>query len=395
MSLLGHRVSKAIRVAFDVSQTGFRKAGCGFFAHSLCKSLIKRSVDMNFTLLGSYGSDLHSPFLALAPPMIQPNISWGPRHLLRRQSRSFWLNKKKVNQLASLHNIIHANNFWCPYDSVDSKLIYTIYDTSFLDHPDWHLEKNRIICFSGMQRASVYADYFVAISYSARESFLKYFPYVNPDKVKVVYPSSRFSDYMYGNLGLDFMIPSRLRFLSPTSFFLSVGTLEPRKNQLFLLKAYDTYRQMGGDPYPLVFAGGKGWLFQEFINVLHQYQWSSDIYMLGYVSEKELAWLYKNCLLNLYPSLYEGFGMPVLEGMSFGCPTIAANTTSLPEVLGNAGLLISPYDCDLWALTMQKLSSDRHSCDTLSQLACERSKLFSWDMSADKLLDIYEQAAVI
>ena len=109
---------------------------------------------------------------------------------------------------------------------------------------------------------------------------------------------------------------------------------------------------------PLVLAGGKGWLMEDFQDYLAQLGISDRVILTGYVSDNELIWLYRNCYASLYPSVFEGFGLPVLEGMQFGAPTLSSNATSMPEVAGDAAILLSPHDPEAWTQAMLDLASD-------------------------------------
>ena len=305
------------------------------------------------------------------------------------QAKKFWNHPKKVAKLFKNTDLVHSNNFWCPPWKLEQPLIYTIYDMSFLEHPEWHKEANRLICFRGVQRASLYADWFIAISQSSRRSFLRLFPHVDPERVRVVYPCSRFN---LCKTNTPVKAPRRLTFLQHLPFFLSTGTIEPRKNQQMLLIAYEYFRDHGGQPIPLVFVGGMGWLMTDFHELVKNSKWSEDIYWLGYVSDFELQWLYSNCRVNLYPSFYEGFGLPVLEGMSFAAPIFASSSTSLPEIVLDAGELISPNEPLLWSDKLHEISNDSNYFRELSASALERSKAFSWFKSVSQLQDIYFKA---
>jgi glycosyltransferase involved in cell wall biosynthesis len=118
----------------------------------------------------------------------------------------------------------------------------------------------------------------------------------------------------------------------------------------------------------------------------------AQVVMTGYVSDEELIWLYRNCYANLYPSLFEGFGLPVLEGMQFGAPTLTSNTTSIPEVAGNAAILLDPEDISAWTQSMLSLAADRLERDRLSLAAREQASSFDWNFSTVALLKIYEEA---
>lgn len=305
------------------------------------------------------------------------------------QARKFWNNQKRVTKLFKNIDLVHSNNFWCPSWKLEQPLVYTIYDMSFLEHPEWHKEANRLICFRGVQRASIYADWFIAISESSRRSFLNFFPYVDQARVRVIYPGSRFT---FCKKNTSTKVPRRLTFLESLPFFLSTGTIEPRKNQHMLLTAYEYFRDHGGQSIPLVFAGGMGWLMSDFQDLLSKSKWSDNIYWLGYVSDIELQWLYSNCLVNLYPSFYEGFGLPVLEGMSFGAPTFASSSTSLPEIVQNSGELISPNMPNLWAEKLYQVSNDSNYSRFLSESAIEQSASFNWLNSLSQLQEVYFNA---
>ena len=137
---------------------------------------------------------------------------------------------------------------------------------------------------------------------------------------------------------------------------------------------------MTNSSMPLVLAGGKGWLMDEFA--------AEDVLLTGYVTDEELAWLYRNCFAFLYPSLFEGFGMPVLEALTLGAPVICSNTTSLPEVAGDAALLVDPLDAPAIAAAMQRLASGEVSREALKQKGEIQSRRFSWQQSAARLRDV-------
>jgi len=384
-----------MKIAFDISQTGTAKAGCGFYAAALIDELLKTANEHDFMLLTSFGDFFHDSAMASSSACRYRGVRYGPRLKRREDAEIFWGDFKQIATLFSDFDVLHANNFWCPpgwvqADEARPSLIYTVYDLSFAEHPEWTSEANRVGCFNGMFYASLCADWFVAISDATRQCFLHHFPHVDPSRVRLIYPASRFER---GGPNVLAEPPKHHLFGTGVPFFLSVGTIEPRKNQRFLVKAYNKYRAAGGLPVPLVLAGGKGWLMDDFNTFLSSSPWSKDIHLLGYVSEAELAWLYAHCLANLYPSHYEGFGLPVLEGMGMGAVTVAANSTSLPEIVGDAGLLLDCRDLEGWAEALSMVSRDQNIVRKLSVAAKERASLFNWVTSTDALLSLYEQAS--
>ena len=377
-----------IRIAFDLSQVGPRKAGCGFYAAALFDALLEARAGHAYMLLGSFGDFVHQPLMALQAP--RRGCRWGPRLPLRRQAQRFWNDPQAVAALFRGVDLVQANNFWCPAWPLQPALVYTVYDLSVADHPEWHRERNRHGCFQGMQRAAVHADWFVAISEASRQAFLAHFPHVRPERVRVIYPASRFEQKGWR---LRPSPPRRAPWLQGRPFLLSTGTVEPRKNQRFLLEVYSRYRARGGPAVPLVLAGGLGWLMDDFQRELDSSPWSADVHWLGYVSDAELAWLYSHCLLNLYPSYYEGFGLPVLEGMGLGAPVICSNSTSMPEIVAVAGVLLDPDDTEAWVHALDTLITQPERRQALAEAAHLRAKRFSWRESADALLELYGEAA--
>jgi glycosyltransferase involved in cell wall biosynthesis len=265
--------------------------------------------------------------------------------------------------------------------------VYTCYDLGFLVEPAWTTEANRVGCFQGMFRSAIHADWVVAISESTRAHYLRTFPHFPADRTRVIPPCSRFDP-----AALKPRPPARAASLEPGRFWLSVGTIEPRKNQRRLAQAYARYLALGGEPMPLVLAGGSGWLMEDFASTLRDLGIEPRVVRTGYVDDGELAWLYRNCFANLYPSLFEGFGLPVLEGMQFGAPTIASNASSIPEVAGDAAILLHPEDVEAWAQAMLRLANDAGARAAFGLRAAARASAFDWRESARRLLDLYDEA---
>jgi glycosyltransferase involved in cell wall biosynthesis len=257
----------------------------------------------------------------------------------------------------------------------------------FVVDPGWTTEVNRVGCFEGVFRASLAADWVVAISDFSRTHYLSVFPHFPEDRIRVIHPCSRFSD-----LTVEGRRPKALEGLSVGRYWLSVGTIEPRKNQRRLTDAYARYLVGGGVDMPLVLAGGNGWMMDDFREYLSETGIAKHIIMTGYVSDEELIWLYRNCHANLYPSVFEGFGLPVLEGMQFGAATVASRSTSIPEVAGPAAILLDPEDTEAWAQTMLRLAANEVERDQLRTAARIQAGRFGWKGSAEALLQLYDEA---
>ena len=169
-------------------------------------------------------------------------------------------------------------------------------------------------------------------------------------------------------------------------FLLYVGNLQLRKNLVRLIQAFD---QTGLAEHRLVLAGKAGWRAEEVFAAAANASDPDRIIFLDYVPPEQLPWLYRAAQAFVFPSLYEGFGLPVLEAMACGTPVIASDTSSLPEVVGEAGILLDPYDTGAWSDAMLRLTRDSGLRDELRQKGLEQAKKFSWRSTAEKTLRVY------
>ncbi len=374
-----------MRIGFDVSQTGAgaAKAGCGYYAEGLIRALEALGSGHEYFLYPAFGDLFWDPLCATAAYRTG-NPAF---HRLKapgsfEESQRFWRHPgADFEARIGSPDIVHSNNFFCPRGLRRSRLVYTLHDLSFLVDPSWSTEANRVGCLDGVFRAATGADWIVTDSEYTRRHFLEVFPHYPAERTEVVYPGSRYALDGPGPEG----IPERFAQLGvpsgPGGFWLSVGSLEPRKNHRRLVEAY----ARSGSSLPLVLAGGTGWLMDDWR--------PAGVTLTGYVSDAELEWLYRNCFGFVYPSLFEGFGMPVLEALALGAPVICSNTTSLPEVAGDAGLLVDPLDAGAIAAAMIRLASGEIGREALRAAGVRQARRFSWEASARKLVGVYEECA--
>jgi len=179
------------------------------------------------------------------------------------------------------------------------------------------------------------------------------------------------------------------------NYILSVGSIQPRKNLARLVKAYASLKaRLSTDELPrLVLVGKRAWLYDETLRALEETGLSSLVILTGYVPQSDLPALYSGALCFVYPSYFEGFGLPPLEAMKCGVPVIVGNTTSLPEVVGNAALRVDPYDVGAIAAGIERLIKDSVLRNQLSVKGLARAELFDWQETARQTLKVYEQVA--
>lgn len=180
-----------------------------------------------------------------------------------------------------------------------------------------------------------------------------------------------------GRLGLD------------REFFLYVGTIEPKKNLVNIIKAYNAFRADRKDAPMLALTGGRGWLSDDVFTEANISPYSGDIVFTGYVGDDDISCLMNGALAFVYPSRFEGFGLPVIEAMACGVPVITSNVTSLPEVAGDAALLVSPDDVEAIAHSLRRITDEPSLRDDLIKKGFVQNSKFSWEQTARETLDLY------
>lgn len=212
------------------------------------------------------------------------------------------------------------------------------------------------------------------MSKSTKDDLVRLFN-IDKDKIGVVYEgvSERFKPPKNNNRG---------------DYILGVSTLEPKKNFRKLIEAYILLKEKHSITEKLVITGKKGWFFKELIDIPTKYR--DNIIFKGYVSNAKLVEMYQKAKIFVYPSMYEGFGLPVIEAMACGCPVITSNVSSLPEVAGSAAYYVNPYRVEDIERGLNFLLNDKSLRNEFSQKGLRQSRKFSWQTCADETIKVFE-----
>jgi len=371
-------VSDGIRVGINASKYFGINTGVGRYTSNLCNSILKGKTrnEYYFYLPGSAKTCWRD--MGGARPEEQGIF------LQNNMLRILWEQillpiKIKKDTLDLFHYTDHAMSLIQRRHPV----VITIHDIAFIRFPDL-LNRSRQIYKRYILNLSIKrADVIIAVSHSTKRDIIEFFK-VDEQKIKVIYHGveSRFRP-------ISNVEGYRTRNNLPTKMILNIGTLEPRKNVVTLIKAFKKLQERGLKDYVLVIAGERGWLYKKIFEEIKSSGMEQSIRLLGVVGDEELPLLYNCADLFVYPSIYEGFGLPPLEAMACGVPIITSNTSSLPEVVGNAGIMVDPNDIGSLSDEMYRVLKDKELMHRMVRDGIKRSKMFTWKKTVNKVLKIY------
>lgn len=278
-------------------------------------------------------------------------------------------------------------NYYLP-PFVKGKKVLVVYDMVIKDFPETMSFKTRTMLALTLKRSILRADRIITISDFSKSRIIEHFN-IPADKIAVV------------PCGLDknrfYPVSSRLLIDSVCKkyhinglYYLYLGNLEPRKNIARLIEAYSKALNACPDIPKLVLAGAKGWGYKDIFESVCRYKLSDKVIFTGYVDQDDVLYLLNGATAFCFPSLYEGFGMPPLEAMACGVPAIVSRTSSLPEVMGNCGISVDPYNVDEISEALIHILSEPF-CAQQRELGIARAAHFSWDRSVETLKGVLEE----
>ncbi len=270
-------------------------------------------------------------------------------------------------------------------------LIITVHDLAFLINKKF-IEGflNRFYWLKIFKKGVLKASKLIAVSENTKRDLIKYWK-IDERKIETLFNGSLF-EYFKPEKEIDVLKKFNLE---KEKYFLMVGTIEPRKNHLRVLKAFDIFLKKEERNFKLVIAGKKGWGKINILGKIKELKIEKNVILADSVSDEELYFLYKNSLSLVYPSLYEGFGLPLVEAMSLGIPVLTSNISPLADIVNDAGIKVNPFSIEEIYMGLKKLFRDKDFLARLKMKAKERAQIFSWRKHAEKLLKIYKEVVCL
>lgn len=365
-----------MKIGIDARLVHYQPAGIGQYTLRLAEALASLDSGDDVVLLQSRKE--RAPLLA--GPGLRCRDVWTPPHHRFEQ----WALPLELWPLKL--DVLHCPDFIPPFRRLCPAVI-TVHDLAFLRFPGILTGESQRY-YGQIARAVKSAEHIIAVSQSTRHDLVSLLG-ADDRKISVIYEAAA-PNFKPASAAPVAAVRQRYGISGP--YILFVSTIEPRKNIPLLLHAYARLKARWkgtGDPPTLVVAGRKGWLYDKILAMHRQLGCGDTVLFTGSVPVDDLPALYSGALLFVLPSLYEGFGLPVLEAMSCGAPVITTNVSSLPEVAGEAALLVDPQDIVGLADAMQSLCADEDLRRDLARRGIIQAQRFSWQQAARETLAIY------
>jgi glycosyltransferase involved in cell wall biosynthesis len=377
-----------VRIAIDYTPAVRQRGGIGRFVRSLVDALVEIDHENEYVLFYAHprGEQPDAPFVR------RPNVVERPLGIDEQNLYRLWFRfgiPVPIDLFTGRVDVFHFPDFVLPPMRSGGSVL-TIHDLSFLLHPEHADDGLRQFLERTVPMSANRADFVTVDSANTLNEVICLLD-VPPERTAVVYPAVG-SEFRPVD-DQEFLGSIRHKYGLHYPFILNVGVIEPRKNLVRLLDAYARLRNELDLPHRLCIAGGLGWKYEDVFSKAEELDLGDAVMFLGFVPDEDLVGLYNLADLMVYPSIYEGFGIPPLEAMACGTPVVTSNASSLPEVVGAAGLMASPTNIEALSDAMAQVLGNRVLHDDLAKRGLEQAKLFTWRASAEKLLSIYEKVA--
>lgn len=379
---------KRINVIFSTDCIKYPLTGIGRYAFELAKQLQKRD-ELLLTFL--HGTKVRDS-LTVAGESAQSVQSFKRRLQKSKAISEIYRLTFPAMKSVALRNfkghIYHSPNYYLP--PLVRNCVATFHDLSVFHWPQFHPAGRVHLMQKELRNTVSRSTRLITDSHYTQRELSEFFG-IEKDKITVA--PLAYNEQFRPRQETDVSVVLSKYKLKWRNYFLYTGTIEPRKNIITLLKAFDSLPYKDKCAFPLVISGYKGWENEELFRLFRKGESEGWLKYLGFVPGKELPHLYSAATSFVFPSIYEGFGLPVLEAMASGTPVICSNSTSLPEVGGDAPLMHSPTDVDTLTNHLRSMIEDAEQKKRMTALGLARAMQFSWSRCADKTIEAYEQVA--
>ncbi len=366
-----------MRIGIDISPLCRSRTGVAMYGYYLVRYLTE--IDR----LNTYFLYINKPISLDFP--LPSNFFIRPQQMPLPQFQAWFHLGLPVTFRRDRLDIFHSINFLIP-PVPGCKTVSTVHDLSSLVIPGQHRLLHRLSHSLFLKSSLRRADRLIAVSQSTKDEIDRILPNCS-NKTDVILEAAAPEFRPIENE--NFLKSIRQSYELPERFLLYVGTLEPRKNIEGLLLAYARVKDK--IPHKLVVVGGRGWKYTPIFDVVKSNGMEEHVIFTGYITQKDLPALYNLADFFVYPSFYEGFGLPVMEAMSSRTAVITSNCSSLAEIAGDAALLVNPRDEDQIADAIVKLARDANLREDFARKGLTRSRSFSWTLTADRTLSLYRE----
>lgn len=362
-------------IAIDYTPAYEQGGGIGRYVRELVAALARQPIQFDYRLFVSGAKQL--------PPSPGSNFIWKPTRFSPRTLARIWQRARlplPVEFFTGAVALYHATDFVLP--PTQARTLLTVHDLSFVRVPEAASPRLKAYLDVVVPRSVRHADHILADSQATKDDLIAL--YGTPTtKITVLLcgVDARFHPIDDPAIRQKYNIPQR-------PYIFSVGTVQPRKNYARLIQALAALRARAYD-IDLVIAGGRGWLEDPIYATIRDAGMDDYVHIIGFADDADLPALYSAALLTAVPSLYEGFGIPVLESMACGTPVLTSNVSSLPEVAGDAALMIDPTNLGAIVGGLQQLIDDHTLRADLAARGIARARDFTWDRAAQQLEQIY------
>jgi len=370
-----------MRICLDVSPAAHRRAGMGRYAQEMATALLAAGTEHDYVLFYNRAIDARvEPPLDCLPRLTTslPDKPWRLSVLLA------YLSRFPQDRLFPGVDIFHATDHLLPH-LFRVRSVFTLHDLAFRFYPQTHTPLSRWFLALMMPRFLRAATAVIAVSECTRRDAIRQYG-LDEARVRVIHEGV---NPRFRPATPEAIAAIRQKYNLPERYVFYVGTIEPRKNLTTLLEAYLSLKNQRSG-CGLVVAGSRGWRCQGFFRRLRELGLEGQVILPGFVPDEGLPALYSGADLFVFPSLYEGFGLPVLEAMACGTPVVCSDTSSLPEVGGDAALLVPPDDAGALAAAMQRALQDQALRAQMRALGLEQARRLTWEKAAQQTAMIYD-----